>query len=147
MEIYYKKNGCFIIDRNRRSGNLLDLYTIAYLLNPHFRRHTLPMSKPSELPHQRNIKLLCAAISPTSKFMIWSQDQNCIFVAPKVLWYSSKGGSIKITSNLQFTFFRSYDAKSHFKYIGGVAVWAINSSFNRISSLSFGYSSNLQKKD
>lgn len=36
--------------------------------------------------------------------------------------------------------------KSHLRYIGGVAVRAINSSFNFISSLNLGYSSNLSAR-
>lgn len=116
-------------------------YRTTYLLKPHFLKQTLPISSPSELPHHRNTKLLCAAISPTSKFMICSHDQNCIFVAPIVRWYSSRGGSMRITSNLQFKFLRSYAPRSHLRYMGGVAVSAIRSSLSLISSRSLGYSS------
>lgn len=89
------------------SFNSLHYTLVPYLLNPHFRKHTLPMSNPSELPHHKNTKLRCAATSPTSRFMIWSHDQNCMLVAPIVLWYSSRGGSIRMTSNLLLMVLRS----------------------------------------
>lgn len=78
--------------------------------------------------------------------LTWSQFQSCTFVAPQVRWYSSNGGSIKITSNLQFNSFKLYESKSVLRYMGGVAVSAIKSSFNLINSRNFGYSSNLSAK-
>lgn len=78
--------------------------------------------------------------------LTWSQFQSCTLVAPHVLWYSSRGGSIRMTSNLQLSSFKLYDSRSVFRYIGGVAVSAIRSSFNLISSRSFGYSSNLSAR-
>ena len=70
---------------------------------------------------------------------------------PFAVWYSCKGGSTKITSNSQpITSLNEKSApvlfaRQLFRYIGfwGTLVRAISSSFNRISSLSFGYSSNL----
>ena len=50
---------------------------------------------------------------------------------------------MSITSNLQPMSLRLNVFKSDFRYMGGEAVCAINSSFNRMSSLSLGYSSNL----
>lgn len=51
-------------------SRIYNIHLFLYLRNPHFLRHTLPISKPSELPHHKNTKLLCAATSPTSKFMM-----------------------------------------------------------------------------
>ena len=50
---------------------------------------------------------------------------------------------MRITSNLIPKSLSPNVLRSHFKYIGGVAVLAMSSSFNRISSFSLGYSSNL----
>ena len=58
----------------------------------------------------------------------WSQPQNCIFVTPIVRWYSSRGGSTRITSNLLFSSFMSNVWRSVLRYMGGVAVCAIKSS-------------------
>nr|CAD7425706.1 unnamed protein product [Timema monikensis] len=111
--------------------------------NPHLRRHMRPISNPCDEPHHRNTKLRAAATSPISNCMIWSQLQNFIFVTPIVLWYSSNGGSTKITSNFPFSSLMSNVCKFVFKYIGGVAVVDISSSFSFINSRSLGYSSNL----
>lgn len=128
---------------NRVSSQLLisNAQKTTHLLKPHFLKQTRPISSPSELPHHKNTKLLWAATSPMSRFIIWSHDQNWILVTPMVRWYSSNGGSIKITSNLLFICLRSYVFKSHLRYIGGVAVVEISSSFNLMSSRSLGYSS------
>ena len=113
---------------------------------PHLRKQKRPISRPSLLPHQRKTKLRLAATSPMSSSIIWSQFHSSTLVAPQVLWYSSSGGSISITSNLQFRSFILYFKRSVFRYIGGVAVSDIKSSLSFISSRSFGYSSNLSAK-
>lgn len=59
---------------------------------------------------------------------------------------TSSGGSIKITSNLTPNVFKSNVFRSVCKYMGGVAVSLINSSFKRINSRNFGYSSNRSAK-
>lgn len=98
------------------------------------------ISRPSELPHHRKTKDRCDAIASISKFKISSQFQKLPGVLVP-LKYSSNGGSIKITSNFTPKFFKSNDFRSVFKYIGGVAVSDMSSSFRRINSLSLGYSS------
>uniref|UniRef100_A0A182QAG3 Uncharacterized protein n=1 Tax=Anopheles farauti TaxID=69004 RepID=A0A182QAG3_9DIPT len=117
---------------------------------PHLRRQLRPMSSPSELPHHRNTKLRWAATSPISSASISSHDQKLrgapAATAAPPRAYSSSGGSIKITSNLVPSVFRSNVLRSARRYMGGVAVSAISSSFRRISSRSFGYSSNRSAK-
>lgn len=71
-----------------------------------------------------------------------SQLQYFSLLSPTDLWYSSRGGSTRMTSNLQLRSRMSYVSKSHLRYIGGVAVCWISSSFKRINSRSLGYSSN-----
>lgn len=79
--------------------------------------------------------------------IISSHDQNVLGAPPATatlgppLAYSSNGGSIKITSNFVPNVFKSNVLISALKYIGGVAVSDINSSFKRINSRNFGYSS------
>lgn len=125
-------------------------------LNPHFFKQDLPMSRPSDDPHHKNTKLLGAAMAPIFKFItcvisIWtkskpenliillirkvtcSQDQKSKFVAPIVLWYSSSGGSTRITSNLLFKSNKLQERRSHFRYIGGVEVKATCSSCRTIT--------------
>ena len=80
----------------------------SYLLNPQFCKQSLPRSNPSDDPHQRKTNDLWAASSPMSRAMILSQSQNLTLVTPQVLAYSSRGGSISITSNwFGFKDFRS----------------------------------------
>ena len=114
--------------------------------NPHACRQSLPKSSPSEDPHHRNTKALWAATSGMSRAMIFSQSQNLTLVTPYDRAYSSRGGSIRMTSNFWSRLFKSKVSKSHFKYMGGWAVSSISWFLSRISSLSLGYSSNLSAK-
>ena len=93
-----------------------DILDSIYLLNPQFWRHSLPKSSPSDDPHQRKMNERCAANSAMSKAIILSQSQNLTLVTPHVRAYSSRGGSIKITSNWWgFNDFRSNLVTAKFK--------------------------------
>ena len=115
----------------------------SHRLKPQFWRQRRPRSNPSLDPHHKNMKERGADTSTMSNAMILSQSQNFVFVTPYVRLYSSKGGSIRITSNLAFSCLRSYVSRSHLRYMGGCAVLEISSSLSLINSCSLGYSSNL----
>lgn len=114
----------------------------SHRLKPHFFKQFRPISSPSELPHQRKTNERCDAIDSISRLRISSQFQKLpgVLLVPRK--YSSRGGSMRITSNFTSRFFKSNVLRSVFRYMGGVAVSEMSSSFNLMSSRNFGYSSN-----
>ena len=56
-------------------------------------------------------------INTAERVLTMSQLQYLSYVTPRVRWYSSNGGSIRITSNLDSRSRRSNVSRSHFKYL------------------------------
>ena len=58
-----------------------------------------------------------SSTSTAERVLTMSQLQYLSYVTPRVRWYSSNGGSMRITSNLDSRSRRSNVSRSHFRYL------------------------------
>ncbi|KNC30362.1 hypothetical protein FF38_03924 [Lucilia cuprina] len=140
----------FSKEPNSSSSDIIkSISTLACIKSPSVERLTVPLMPIKQcsllLKHRRNYVV-------RNSLNISSQFQNTLGAPPTVATdgaaraYSSKGGSIKITSNLVPNVLISKCFKSAFKYMGAEAVSCISLSLSLISSLNFGYSSKRSAK-